>query len=330
MRFWKFVCLVALGTLLAPRPAVGGEKEEEAAALVARAAQLAHFRSPGSTPFRLQAEVRLLGLSSGPVSGKYLLHWVSPQQWRESLTLPGYYQLRVGGDGKLWWKRNLNHQPVRVHQFATSWNIVSRLRIKPDEEVKKLRDRKRDGIPMRCVELEQGKSRRELCVEALSGNLLRERQADITYEYFEHTPLAKRMIPGRIHVLEHGKKAVEIQVEEIESRSDFPKALFQPPAGAVEWPWCSNPEPAEAIERPFPEYPEMAKRQRRQGIVSVYVVIDTDGSVKNAAVVRSAGDWLDESALDTVKGWRFAPAKCGAQPVPSETIIDVTFALYPG
>jgi TonB family protein len=61
------------------------------------------------------------------------------------------------------------------------------------------------------------------------------------------------------------------------------------------------------VHREIPVYPPEAKAKRIQGIVSLEAVIDKQGNVIRARVIR--GDkvfW--ESALTAIKAWKFDPA----------------------
>jgi TonB family protein len=60
------------------------------------------------------------------------------------------------------------------------------------------------------------------------------------------------------------------------------------------------------IARTAPNYPELAKRMHLTGKVKLQVVITAAGSVKSAKLV-GGNPVFEQSALDTVKQWRFSP-----------------------
>src|SRR5436190_2553112 len=66
---------------------------------------------------------------------------------------------------------------------------------------------------------------------------------------------------------------------------------------------------------PDPEYTELARRDRFQGAVVLGVVVGADGNARNVWVVRPLGEGLDENAVATVSGWKFAPASKNGAPV---------------
>jgi TonB family protein len=79
---------------------------------------------------------------------------------------------------------------------------------------------------------------------------------------------------------------------------------------------------------PEPEYSAIARKQRVQGTVTLDVVIDSTGKVRNVRLVHPMGMGLDEAAAETVSTWRFAPATRDGQPVPVALNIEVDFHLW--
>ena len=75
-----------------------------------------------------------------------------------------------------------------------------------------------------------------------------------------------------------------------------------------------------------PTYPEEALRERVTGIVIIEAVIDTNGVVRSAKVLRSI-PLLDAAAVEAVKAWRFAPAVREGVAVPVVMTVTVNFTL---
>ncbi|SMC99890.1 energy transducer TonB [Sporomusa malonica] len=77
-----------------------------------------------------------------------------------------------------------------------------------------------------------------------------------------------------------------------------------------------------------PAYPQAARKAGWEGSVVVRLLIDTDGSVESVSVkVGSGYGILDEAAVQTVKKWRFSPAKKGSVPITSFHDVRVRFRL---
>lgn len=63
------------------------------------------------------------------------------------------------------------------------------------------------------------------------------------------------------------------------------------------------------IYAPNPEYPSIAKRNNWQGLVTLRVLVKTDGRIGGITIFKSSGfEVLDRSALQTVIKWRYQPA----------------------
>ncbi len=67
---------------------------------------------------------------------------------------------------------------------------------------------------------------------------------------------------------------------------------------------------ADYLQNPRPAYPAKSRRMGEQGKVIVRVLIGVDGLAQKAEIRLSSGfERLDESALNTVKSWRYVPGK---------------------
>jgi protein TonB len=83
-----------------------------------------------------------------------------------------------------------------------------------------------------------------------------------------------------------------------------------------------------AIYSPEPEFSEEARKTKHQGEVILLATIGADGLPRNLTVVRSLGMGLDEKALETVRTWRFDPARKDGRPVAVQMNIIVNFNLF--
>jgi protein TonB len=75
-----------------------------------------------------------------------------------------------------------------------------------------------------------------------------------------------------------------------------------------------------------PEYPQIAQRASVEGIVIIEAVIATDGTVRDARVLRSI-PLLDRAALDAVRQWRYEPTRLNGVVVPVLVTVTVQFRL---
>jgi periplasmic protein TonB len=85
---------------------------------------------------------------------------------------------------------------------------------------------------------------------------------------------------------------------------------------------------AEYLNNPKPPYPLVARRLGYHGRVVLRVEVLVEGKAGQIVIDSSSGyDILDSVAMQTVKTWRFAPAKHLGQPVTQWFLIPVNFSL---
>jgi protein TonB len=75
-----------------------------------------------------------------------------------------------------------------------------------------------------------------------------------------------------------------------------------------------------------PTYPEDARAPGIEGKVVLDARIDRNGAIETLTV-RTGHPLLAESALQTIRAWRYRPIKLNGVPVEVETDIEVTFTL---
>lgn len=77
-----------------------------------------------------------------------------------------------------------------------------------------------------------------------------------------------------------------------------------------------------------PSYPVSLRRQGIEGKVLLSVEVDETGAVVKVTVKKSSGYVeFDESAMETVRLWRFDPAKRGRKPVKVRVYLPVVFRI---
>jgi protein TonB len=85
---------------------------------------------------------------------------------------------------------------------------------------------------------------------------------------------------------------------------------------------------AASLNNPPPPYPGFAFRNRWQGKVYLRVHVMTTGEVDEVKLLQTSGyDSLDNSALDTVKKWKFIPAKKEGKIVDQWVRVPITFEI---
>ena len=85
--------------------------------------------------------------------------------------------------------------------------------------------------------------------------------------------------------------------------------------------------PPHPTYKPEPSYTQEAKEAHIEGSVMLEIVIDREGRVRRAEIVRGLHPGLDESALETVRTWIFEPARKAGKPVIVSANVEVNFRL---
>jgi protein TonB len=75
------------------------------------------------------------------------------------------------------------------------------------------------------------------------------------------------------------------------------------------------------------KYPEMARRAGIEGRVTVQFIVNEQGNVENARVVRGIGGGCDEEALKAVQKAEFAPGMQRGRPVRVQYALSINFRL---
>lgn len=82
------------------------------------------------------------------------------------------------------------------------------------------------------------------------------------------------------------------------------------------------------LSNPRPAYPMVARRMGWQGRVILNVEVLAEGASGTVVVFHSSGhEVLDNAAMNTVKGWRFTPARHGGRAVTQWFKVPIVFSL---
>ena len=85
---------------------------------------------------------------------------------------------------------------------------------------------------------------------------------------------------------------------------------------------------ADYLDNPKPPYPSASRRMGEEGEVRLRVHVDISGSPGQIEIFHGSGyPRLDQAAMDTVRQWRFVPARQGDQPIPAWIIVPIQFNL---
>lgn len=127
-----------------------------------------------------------------------------------------------------------------------------------------------------------------------------------------------------------------IRLEEPEPEVDLPEVddiVFgipdAPPVAEPEGPIHvgGDVQKPEKVSAPQPQYTEIARKARIQGVVIVQAIIDKQGNVTNVKVLKGLPMGLSEQAVEAIKKWKFKPATLNGKPVDVYYNLTVNFRL---
>lgn len=79
------------------------------------------------------------------------------------------------------------------------------------------------------------------------------------------------------------------------------------------------------LHKVIPSYPDELRRQGIEGHVELQVGIDPEGNVGGVRILKSVHPYLDNSAVQALKQWKFEPVRQNGVPVPAVITLTVNF-----
>ena len=164
--------------------------------------------------------------------------------------------------------------------------------------------------------------------------ILRVQSAGEEFEIFIPASLQKQMAPeparlrgaeacftGKVSLASGNVRltAATSEVTALPPGPAFGEGAVVPCGGVVTMP--------QVLKERKPVYPQTVMRSGVQGTVEVEAVVDIDGAVAAARVVRPLHPELDEQAIAAVRDWKFVPGVMNGKPVPVLITIEMTFAV---
>ncbi len=114
------------------------------------------------------------------------------------------------------------------------------------------------------------------------------------------------------------------------SAEGIPGGLGDSPTATGDGPISANAPRVVApriVSQPQPEYPEVSRIGREEGIVVLQAIIGLDGRVENVSILRGASARLDAAAVRAVTQWRYTPATLDGRAVRVFLTATVTFRI---
>jgi general secretion pathway protein A len=95
-----------------------------------------------------------------------------------------------------------------------------------------------------------------------------------------------------------------------------------PPAAST----GGNLQPAKLLSSPPPFSPSLARTEKMQGVVMIDALVDVTGKVTDMRVISGPAR-LTRAAMDTLRTWKYEPARLDGQPIAVHTQVRINFVL---
>jgi protein TonB len=242
-----------------------------------------------------------------------------------------FEQIDIRNGDRHYTSRNIDFTPTRIRE------LISLLQFAEGSEgliAKKQKKRVENGVEMSCLQVEGENTPsklHEVCVDSASHEILSDAWQEPPDErrreqYTEYFTFEGHRYPRKLELLVNGIPVIKANVENLTTAA-FDQTLLVAPKGAIERRHCADMKHAVPVRTPDPMYPKSAIQNKLMGDTTVAMTILSDGSVTDIKLVDRATRSMDDATLQTLKGWRFKPAMCGADPVVSDIEVVVSFRL---
>jgi len=301
--------------------------EEKARPLLQAAAERSLFHADKSAPFGVLVKFTLLMPSSKTATGVFSWLVTSEGDSRKETKFLDYTDLEVDRGTTLWVRRSTDFQPMQAAWVEGAFSNFTYLN-RAEDELTRYSTTSDHHVQLRCVDLLRDKMALALCFDP-DDNLRKVELKDsqITYEYSGYRQAGKKFAPYRMSAKREGQVVFDGTIDLLSLDSNFDPSLLAPPAGAIKRTGCLNPTLPILKSKVVPSYPSLARSERQQATVTAYILIASDGTVQNPAIVQTGGQYLDASVLTAVRQWQFQPAKCGDVPIDFEEETSVNFTI---
>ena len=303
-----------------------GKAEEQARPLLKAAEERSLFHADKSAPFGV---VFKFNLRIPKASGGYSWLVTPDGDWRKETQFLNYTDLEINRGTTLWTKRSTAFRPLSAGWVEGAFNNFEYLN-RAEDKITRYFTTSDHHVELRCMDVLRNETAQTLCFDP-DDNLRRVvlKKPRLTYEYSDYRPAGKKFAPYKmIARSEEDGFAFEGTLDRLLLEPKFDASLLAPPSGASTRIGCLRPTlPNPKTENLAPNYPPDARAQRQQGSVTAYILIASDGSVQNPAIIQTGGQYLDAAVLETIRKWRFDPAMCGRAPVDFETEVNVQFTI---
>ena len=305
--------------------------EEKARPLLDAALERSLLRTDSNSPFNLSAKFIVYGLGAKRQDGKYAWSMNSSGDWAKQVSFADYSDLQIGRGSTVWTKRSVAFQPLQAALVQNAFRIQQFL-AQAGDTVDRYYTTTEHHVKMRCTDLLHGekvwKQVRTICVDPQQNlRSIELGSSKIVYQYLDYKFVGGKSAPSKIIATRDGTTLLEVEIDRISVDSEVDSPMPEVPPGAIQRIGCIAPTLPILKRSVPPDYPLDALQLHPKGQVMLYVLIGSDGTVRNAVVTQTAGEALDSAVLNAVRQRQYEPAKCGTTPVEFEAEVPANFRL---
>jgi len=337
--FLRQASLVAVLLLACALPQASGD-ENSLRAFFENARNQADVKAKGQPGFVLRGDVRVHIKKDATSDGKFLFVWSPDGKWKEELVFTGYKRTRIGNGQQFWQTRSTESESPLVFELGKVMTVSRAPKVAETDRFKLETKANAGNIPTECIKREiEKRPGATYCFDAETGDLLsvsaEKDSSEVPWQtrrrvFSDFQDFAGKRLPRTLLAFNGKQVVIELRLEDIKPLPVIPSDFFVPPTDATEWGDCPDGEAWKLKDRTTPAYPSSARAQHHQGTVTLYATIEDDGRPSKLQVFQSAGADLDESAIATVRQWRYErTSACSTSKGRNETIVDVIYSLSP-
>jgi hypothetical protein len=321
--------LIAAALVLFSSPTVSAQSSDlaaDAGLLLASAAERVHIRSRENGAFQLRGRFVMAPTLKAKEEGTYSLFWVSPEKWREEITIGNVHRVRVGETHHIWQTQQVAIELGVVHAVARMLDLHARLLTARSGEIRSVSSQRKEGRELKCVRTHfASRAETDICVDAESGLPVTEKieagERSHAYEYSDFARVEKKWFPRQVKLMVGRTTLLEFELDKADATAPSDESLFHQPAGSESWVNCEGAEPVQPAHLPAEK--QKGPPSAQFGMAAVYGVIDVDGRVRNLQSLYTLSNRLADAYLRYLSEVRYEPATCGGRAIRSEQIFTV-------
>ncbi|HEX7287004.1 MAG TPA: hypothetical protein VF532_12530 [Candidatus Angelobacter sp.] len=308
------------------------------------AVQQSRLTLPGGAAFHLKAHIAETTNAESAHTAEVEEYWVSPEKWRRTIQSPGFSQTLIVNGGQTQETNFGDYYPFWLRDLVTA--IFDPLPML--EQLKRYRGVL--SLPMdssqsnACLQMNVPSGRAELktalsyafCFQGRTGLLQQVVTPGFRAQFQDYRPFQGKSVAWRIAFSPAPAINIEARITDLQPLAQIDEGLFAvdikgatPAAEQLKSVQVGEPT-ARALQLKAPELQWPSVREgKTQGILSLYVSVDTSGRVREVWPFHSDNPEVSAAACAQVAQWQFKPYVNGVA-MQMESVLTFAFQAKPG